>query len=64
MNRKHLSILTGLLVGAVLLAPVAPSAGKSVIHGQAAQMPGSLADALTQAQATNKMVVIDFYTDW
>jgi len=53
MNRKYLSFLTGLLALTALLAGAA-----------LAEEPASLAEALAQAKAENKMVVIDFYTDW
>ena len=54
MNRKHLSFLTGLLALTAMLASAA----------LAADEPATLADALARAQVENKMVVIDFYTDW
>ena len=44
---------------ALLLALVIGAAGAAL-----ATEPGTYAAALKEAEATNKLVVVDFYTDW
>lgn len=56
---RSMTITGQLTAFAVICATLLGSAGLAV-----ATEPGSYAKALAQAEAENKIVVIDFFTDW
>ncbi len=55
---------TNVLLGAVVVLTLGAAAVAVAADGAAAAGPATLADALAQAKAQDRQLVLDFYADW